>query len=72
MGIVSGWWRADEQYETSWQGRLQQRLELVRIAVFYKEAIRIVAIGKRDSANVHALFSEPAGKRLRRLLATAV
>src|SRR5713226_6734631 len=31
-----------------------------------------MAVGQRDSANVHALLSEPAGERLRRLPATAV
>src|ERR1700694_412876 len=56
----------------SWQGSLQQRLELACIAVLDKEAVRVVAIGQRDSANVHSLLSEPAGKRVRRLLATAV
>src|ERR1035441_1975820 len=64
MGIVPGWWRADEQYETSWQGRLQQRLKLARIAVPDEEAVRVVAIGQRDSANIHALLSDLAGKRL--------
>ena len=52
--------------------RLQQRLELARIAALDKEAVRIVALGQRDGANVHPLLSEPAGKRLCRLLTTAV
>src|SRR5258708_4913365 len=63
---------AGEEHETSWQGSLQQRLELARGAFLDKEAVRVVAIGQRDSANVHALLSEPAGERLRRLLPTAV
>ena len=53
-------------------GSLQQRLELACIAVLDKKAIRVVAIGQRDSANVYALLSEPAGERLRRFLAAAV
>src|SRR5271170_5176675 len=72
MGIVTGWWRADEQHETSWQGRLQQRLELARVATLDKEAVRVVAIWQRDYTDVHALLSEPAGKQLRRMLAAAV
>ena len=52
--------------------RLQQRLELTRIAALDKEAVRIMAVGQRDGANVYALLGEPAGKRLRRLLAAAV
>src|SRR5277367_3597509 len=72
MGIVTGWWRADAQHETSWQSRLQQRLELARVATLDKEAVRVVAIWQRDDTDVHALFPEPAGKQLRRLLAAAV
>src|ERR1700683_215263 len=52
--------------------RLQQRLELAGIAALGKEAVRIVALGQRDSASVDALLSEPAGQRLRRLLTTAI
>ena len=31
-----------------------------------------MAVGQRDCAHVYALLAEPAGKRLRRLLTTAV
>src|ERR1035438_3557023 len=51
---------------------LQHRLELTRIAAMDKEAVRIMALGQRDRANIHPLLSEPAGKRLRRLLTTTV
>jgi hypothetical protein len=63
---------AGEQRKTSWPGSLQQRLELARIATLNEEAVGIMAIGQSDSTNVHALLSEPAGQRVRRLLATAV
>ena len=52
--------------------RLQQGLELTRIAVPDKEAARIVALGQRYGTHIHALPSEPAGKRLRRFLTAAV
>ena len=52
--------------------RLQQRLELTRIAVLDEEAVRIVAVGQRYGTHIYALLGEPAGKRLRRLLTTAV
>ena len=38
----------------------------------HKEAVGIVALGQGDSASVDALLSEPAGKRLRRLLTTTI
>ena len=44
----------------------------MRVSALHKEAVGIVAVGQRDSASVHALLSEPAGKRLRRLLTTTV
>ena len=53
--------------------RLQQGLELPRIAALHKEAVRIVALGQRDPASVYALLSEPVVQSaLRRLLAAAV
>ena len=47
-------------------------MELLSIAALQEEAVGIVALGQRDSASVYALLAEPAGKRLRRLLPTAV
>ncbi len=52
--------------------RLQQRLELMRIAALNKETVGIMAIGQRYGPHVDALLSESAGERLRRLLAAAV
>src|ERR1700730_3010468 len=63
---------AGEPHGTSWPTCLQQLLELPRISTFDEEAVRITAFGQGDSANVHALLSEPAGKQLRRLLAATV
>jgi hypothetical protein len=42
------------------------------VAVLGEEAVRVMVIGQQDFANVDTLLSEPAGKRLRRLLAAAV
>ena len=44
----------------------------MRIAALDEEAVRIMAVGQRHGAHVYALLAEPAGKRLRRLLAAAV
>src|SRR5580693_7861332 len=72
MGTAHGCWRACELRGRSSLSGLQQQLKLTSIAALHKEAVGIVALGQRDSASVHALLSEPVGKRLRRLLTTAI
>jgi len=43
-------------------GGLQQKLKLLGIASLDEEAVGIMALGQRDTTNVHAMLSEPAGK----------
>jgi hypothetical protein len=72
MGFVRCWRPTNESAERSYARPLQQALELLSIAALQEEAVGIVALGQRDSASVYALLAEPAGKRLRRLLTTAI
>ena len=51
---------------------LEQLLKLVSVAALGKEAIRILAFGKRYGAHFDILLGEPAGKRLSRLPTTTV
>ena len=44
----------------------------MRIAALNEEAIRIMAVRQRHSTHVDTLLSQPASKRLSRLLTTAI
>src|ERR1035437_10217609 len=71
-GIAHGCWRACEPHGRPSLRRLQQGLELTRIAVPGQEAVRIVARGQRYGTHTHVEPSEAAGKRLRRFLTAAI
>ncbi len=51
---------------------LQQFLKMVSFASPDEEAVGVMAIGQRYTANAHSLLSEPASQRFCRLLAAVV